>query len=151
MESPGVTFPPPLIFIGFYATGYVLERVAPIPLVVPVTLTYLGWVIVVASIVVMLFGFLEFRHAHTTILPNHGSSAFISHGIFSLTRNPLYLSLAMLYVGFALRFEVWWALVVFIALIPTIDFYVIIREEKYLEERFGDTYRTYCKRIPRWF
>jgi protein-S-isoprenylcysteine O-methyltransferase Ste14 len=62
----------------------------------------------------------------------------------------MYLGLLLLYAGVALLFDVFWALVLAPLLPPLVAWFVIRREERYLEERFGDEYRRYKEQVGRW-
>lgn len=63
---------------------------------------------------------------------------------------PMYASLALLYAGLSLWYDVFWALVLLPAVIATVRFYVIAGEERYLERRFGEEYLSYKRRVRRW-
>ncbi len=55
------------------------------------------------------------------------------------------------YIGIALRTRSIPALVMLPVALALLDSGVVAREERYLERRFGDTYRAYRDRVPRWF
>jgi protein-S-isoprenylcysteine O-methyltransferase Ste14 len=84
------------------------------------------------------------------MIPVRPATALITEGPFRFTRNPLYLSLALLYLGIALGLGVLWPIVLLPALMLLVQQLVVLREEAYLESRFGDAYRTYRKRVRRW-
>jgi protein-S-isoprenylcysteine O-methyltransferase Ste14 len=65
-----------------------------------------------------------------------------------VTRNPMYVGMAFLYVAFA--FGVMWALAFLPAVLLIVDRFVIAREEPYLEAKFGRAYRDYKARARRW-
>ena len=64
-----------------------------------------GWIFVAASLVLAMAAALRMRAAGTHIDPFKPSTALVTGGPFAWTRNPLYLSLTLLYVGAALLFE----------------------------------------------
>jgi protein-S-isoprenylcysteine O-methyltransferase Ste14 len=71
-------------------------------------------------------------------------------GPFALVRNPLYLGNFALWVGFALLARLLWMVPVVIILLG-LEYHAIVRwEERLLESRLGDRYRTYAARVPRW-
>ncbi len=74
----------------------------------------------------------------------------VATGPFAYVRNPLYAGNIALWVGFALTARlVWLAVVIFVLLAA--EYHAIIRwEEWLLEERLGDTYRSYAERVGRW-
>jgi protein-S-isoprenylcysteine O-methyltransferase Ste14 len=89
------------------------------------------------------------RH-HTTVNPRGHVMNIISDGPFRYSRNPMYLSLLPLYVGGALLFRLPWAFVLLFPLFLALHFAAFIPEEKYLEAKFGETYLSYKRRVPRW-
>ena len=74
----------------------------------------------------------------------------ISTGPFSLVRNPLYLGNVALWAGFLASARlVWMAPLIFVVL--GLEYHAIVRwEEHLLATRFGDSYRAYAARVPRW-
>jgi protein-S-isoprenylcysteine O-methyltransferase Ste14 len=60
------------------------------------------------------------------------------------------VSLAFLYVGLALWFDVFWALVLLPVVIVVVSYYTISSEERYLERKFGEEYLRYKTRVRRW-
>jgi protein-S-isoprenylcysteine O-methyltransferase Ste14 len=74
----------------------------------------------------------------------------IATGPFSLVRNPLYLGNILLWVGFAVSARLLWLTPVVLVLLA-VQYHAIVRwEERLLESRLGQTYRTYTTRVPRW-
>jgi protein-S-isoprenylcysteine O-methyltransferase Ste14 len=62
----------------------------------------------------------------------------------------MYFGLVCLYGGLALWFGVFWALILLPGVVVLIQQYVIIREEQYLERKFGDEYLRYKASVRRW-
>jgi protein-S-isoprenylcysteine O-methyltransferase Ste14 len=91
-----------------------------------------------------------FRRARTNVIPFRPTTAIVTSGPYRFTRNPMYVGMAALYAGFALAFGVIWALAILPAVLLFIDRYVIAREERYLERKFGEEYRGYKQRVRRW-
>ena len=74
----------------------------------------------------------------------------ISTGPFSLVRNPLYLGNIALWVGFTVCARLVW-LAPLIIVVVGLEYHAIVRwEEELLAARFGDSYRAYAARVPRW-
>ena len=74
----------------------------------------------------------------------------MTDGPFRYTRNPMYLSLLPHYVGGALLFQLPWALILLVPVFLVLHFGVIIPEENYLEEKFGERYLRYKHHVRRW-
>ncbi len=129
----GVLFPLPL--------SALLPRVASIAIGVILLLT--GF-----AIIGMVRG--QFREAAQPTDPGHPTTQLITTGLFSWSRNPLYLGGVAAYLGTgALLNSIW----LFILLVPTliaVDLILIFPEERYLDAKFGEPYRQYVRSAHRW-
>ena len=87
---------------------------------------------------------------HTTTLKIEKSTSLISEGLFSKTRNPMYLAMAIMIFGFAIvSTNVLSLLLPFLFLLMTRILF-IPKEEALMESTFGDEYLGYKKRVRRW-
>lgn len=91
-----------------------------------------------------------FRRAGTNVNPNQPVTSLVFDGPYRFTRNPMYLGLTCLYLAAALFARSMWACVLIIVVLLVIRFAVIAREERYLDIKFGDEYRSYRARVRRW-
>jgi protein-S-isoprenylcysteine O-methyltransferase Ste14 len=149
-ETSGVWFPPPLLFVAGLAMALGLERLVPLP-PVPVrparTLALIalaGW----ASLTISSFSL--FIRARTSVLPTTPTRALVTSGPYRLSRNPLYVAILCLYTALSLWFDIGWALVLLPVVVGAVQRFVIVKEEAYLERRFGQAYREYKTRVRRW-
>ena len=71
-------------------------------------------------------------------------------GIYGITRNPMYVGLAMVYLGITCFIGNWWNIILFPLLFLIVQEYIIKREEKYLEFEFGQQYDDYKRIVRRW-
>ena len=90
------------------------------------------------------------RRAGTNVRPDQPSTAIVSDGPFRFTRNPLYLSVATMFVGIALLANSAWFLVLLIPMGLLLHFGVVLREERYLDAKFGAPYKDYRARVRRY-
>ncbi len=88
--------------------------------------------------------------AGTNINPYRPSTAIVTSGPFRYSRNPLYLALTLLYLGLTLAFNTWWGIVVLLPLVVVMDRGVVLGEERYLEQKFGESYRRYRSEVRRY-
>jgi protein-S-isoprenylcysteine O-methyltransferase Ste14 len=91
----------------------------------------------------------EFKRVGTTVKPFQSSSSLVTHGVFRLTRNPMYLGMVFIVAGVALiegSVSPW---IVVCVLAVILDRVFIVPEEKMLRETFGDTYDAYSRRVRR--
>ncbi|MGD1016508.1 MAG: methyltransferase [Roseiarcus sp.] len=150
-DNAGVRIPGPIIYIVFFLLGLVFEGAVPIPALLPNVVAWLiGWMICVASLFFVVPAMRSFRAVRTSMIPFRPASSLVTHGVYGRTRNPMYLSLLLLYAGLSVFFNLWWPIVLAPALVVVMDRMVIAREEAYLLRRFGEEYRRYRERVRRW-
>ncbi|PYO67712.1 MAG: isoprenylcysteine carboxyl methyltransferase [Gemmatimonadetes bacterium] len=150
-DSSGVVFPPPFVYALGFGIGYALDRLKPAPVGVDGgARTLLGWVLAGAGVALAASAIVLFRRAGTSPVPIQPTTALVVRGPYRLTRNPMYIGLAALYVGVTLLINSLWPLVVLPVVLIVIRWWVIAREEAYLERKFGDEYRAYQARVRRW-
>ena len=106
--------------------------------------------LVLVWLALMLPAFAYFRRFRTSVLPHKPVSAFVVSGPYRFTRNPMYVSLAALYLAIALIIGSWWPVVLLPLVLLVIQRAVIAREERYLRQRFPVEYPAYCARVRRW-
>ena len=144
--------PPPIVGLIFAAIIWVCNMVFPSghisfagQLALAVVLVALGFSISVAAAI-------SFKKASTQIDPREPSKSqsIVQTGIFRYSRNPMYLGLVFVLVGWV----VWlgnWAGVAFIALfIWYISRFQIAPEEEALKPKFGAEYEAYLRKVRRW-
>ena len=82
--------------------------------------------------------------------PSLPATAVVTSGPYRLSRNPLYVGLALVYFGLTLALDSWWGIVLLVAVLIVMHRGVIQREERYLEQKFGDGYRQYRSTVRRY-
>jgi protein-S-isoprenylcysteine O-methyltransferase Ste14 len=99
-----------------------------------------------------LAGDLEFKRARTTINPfkPENSTALVTSGIYRFTRNPMYVGLTLVLLGWAAFLCSAWALAGPVAFVLYIGRFQIAPEERALSNRFGAAYAEYTARVRRW-
>jgi protein-S-isoprenylcysteine O-methyltransferase Ste14 len=78
------------------------------------------------------------------------AAALVVDGAFQWTRNPGYLGMLMTLAGIAMAFSLDWLLILMLPLWLFLDQAVVRPEERHLEQRFGEAYRVYARRAPRY-
>jgi len=86
----------------------------------------------------------------TTLHPTGEPAHLVVNGAHGWSRNPMYLSLAVVYVGLALALGRAWPLALVIVPWAWMNWVVIPFEEARLRETFGEDYADYCRRVRRW-
>ena len=141
---------PPLVFAVILLAGMVLQFVCPLPLFHWHPSRWIGGVLAVVSAVLAKWGEIALRRAGTNVKPSEPTTAIVQGGPFRFSRNPLYLSLMMLYVGVSLMFNALMPILLLPLLVAVVHFGIVRREERYLETKFGEPYRHYRQKVRRW-
>jgi protein-S-isoprenylcysteine O-methyltransferase Ste14 len=93
---------------------------------------------------------LRFKGVGTTVRPDRAPSSLVIAGPYKITRNPMYLGLALVYLGIAIADQSIWALILFPFILIVIQHWAIGAEEAFLERRFGTDYSSYKASVARW-
>jgi len=78
-------------------------------------------------------------------------SYLLRDGIYTFSRNPMYLSELTLLLGWIIFYGSVAVVIAFVAWYLFFEYYVVPLEERTLKARFGDAYREYKRKVPRWF
>lgn len=152
-DNSGVVIPPPFIYVaGFLLGYYVIQPRLPFALIPGATMVarLLGWLVALGAGLLAGSAFFVFRRAGTSPIPTKPTTALVVRGPYRFTRNPMYVSLALLYAGLCLLVNALWPLVLLPVVLVVVRLYVIAREERYLAAKFGDAYRAYQAQVRRW-
>ncbi|GAC1375749.1 MAG: isoprenylcysteine carboxylmethyltransferase family protein [Ktedonobacteraceae bacterium] len=149
-DKPGVVAPPPLIYAIAFLASLLLHARKPLPFLPALPRNVLGASLIGAAGTIIFFAAREMRRAGTNINPELPATALVSAGPYQFTRNPLYLSLTLLYAGLTTLFNTLWGILLLPTLLLIMQRGVIQREERYLEGKFGATYTEYKARVRRW-
>ena len=114
--------------------------------------SWLVFLELIAGVVFLAPAVLSFVKHKTTVSPLSPSevTTLVTGGIFSITRNPMYVGMLLILVAVALWFETISGLLSIPLFFIIIDRFQIRVEEKHLIEKFGQAYRDYAQRVPRW-
>jgi protein-S-isoprenylcysteine O-methyltransferase Ste14 len=78
------------------------------------------------------------------------SRVLITHGPFACSRNPMYLVATFIWLGWAIFYGSVVMLIWTVVGWTLLNYLKIPQEERGLEARFGEAYRAYRRRVPRW-
>ena len=113
-------------------------------------LTLIGALVIVVGITLVILARREFAKYGQPTEPAHPTSEIVTTGVFSISRNPLYLGGVCFLAGIALTFNLFWALVILLPSLVMCHFILIAPEERYLAAKFGENYHKYVARVHRW-
>ena len=149
-DIPGVIMRPPYLFAGLAVIAIGLDLVWPWPWI-PASMQIMGGgVLIVMAGSLLGAALFCFRHAGTHVETWKPSSALVTDGPYRVTRNPIYVAFLVAFIGLACALDNPWFLILGPVLAAILDVGVIRREERYLEARFGEAYRAYCRDVGRW-
>jgi protein-S-isoprenylcysteine O-methyltransferase Ste14 len=141
---------PPLIYLLPLILGLVLDRRSHIPFLPRSAARGLGWPLVGGGVVLSRWFLQTMRQADAPIRTDKPVLRLTTEGPFRYTRNPGYLSLAMIYAGIAVLRNSLWAILLLPLVLYVIQREVIEHEERYLERTFGEEYLDYKRKVRRW-
>jgi protein-S-isoprenylcysteine O-methyltransferase Ste14 len=149
-DNPGIRVPPPPLYVLALLLGLLLDRRAHIPFLPGGVARVLGWPLVGGGMALAAWFVRTMGNADTTIRIDKPVSSLVQDGPFRYSRNPGYLSLAMIYAGIAILRNALWAILLLPLLVLITQRELIEREERYLERTFGEEYLAYKRRVRRW-
>ena len=149
-DHPQVITWPPLIFAACAVGGALAHFIFPIRVTrYPVSLAA-GVVLAVLSASLAIWAERVMKAAGTNVRPDKPSLVIVSNGPYRFTRNPMYLSLCLLQLAIGCFLNGWVPVLFTPILALILHFGVILREESYLEGKFGEQYLSFKNRVRRW-
>jgi protein-S-isoprenylcysteine O-methyltransferase Ste14 len=144
--------PPPFIMLLAAILMWVLHRWIPLAQLIDSPWSLVGWLFAASGIGIAMAAFKRFKQARTTVNPRepHTASSLVTGGVFQISRNPMYLGLLLILIGWALSLGTaspWIVPPLFVIVVTVLQ---IIPEEQALEKLFGEPYVEYRRRVARW-
>ena len=149
-EGPGVLVPAPFYFAAALLLAWPLHLRWPLRLLNGTAADVAGAVLCLAVAVLSGLSVRALWRDGTTLRHDRTARALVTSGPFRISRNPIYLSLAILVVALGLWMRNAWMPLLLPPTLLALHFLVIRREERYLQLRFGERYERYRARVPRW-
>jgi protein-S-isoprenylcysteine O-methyltransferase Ste14 len=153
-DHPGVIAPPPLIALASLIVGLLLDWLFPAYLIhVLFSLSSrlaIGAALFAIGAALAIAGERTFRRAGTNVMPWKPALRLATAGIYARVRNPMYVGLGFMVGGLAVALASDWTLVSLVPAALILHYGVVLREERYLESKFGDDYRRYKEAVPRY-
>ena len=146
-------FPPAVPLIAILL-GVLLNRLWPIRTGLELTAPgryWLGALIAVGALLGLgLWSVVLFRRSGENENPWKPTTHIVDRGPFRVTRNPMYLQMMLVCIGFAVMLANAWILLLTPLAAFVLQRYAILPEERYLEAKFGEDYLAYKRRVRRW-
>lgn len=141
---------PPLVYLGSILLGLLLHFGWPLPLVRHPLGAPIGAGVALVAVGLFIAAVRTFRAAGTPVPGNRPTTAVVRTGPYRFSRNPIYLAFSALQAGIALWLDSLWLLATLVPAWALMSFWVIRREERYLEARFPSEYLPYKSSVRRW-
>lgn len=109
-----------------------------------------GGLFVIGGLALAFPSIVWFRRMATSIITIRPAAALVWSGPYEFTRNPMYISLALLVIACALFLATWWPIILLTPTLAIVQQFVILPEERYLRRRFGADYAVYFGCVRRW-
>jgi protein-S-isoprenylcysteine O-methyltransferase Ste14 len=151
-DTAAVLAPPPLLFVLCGGTAWGVEAVAPVDMdwapfetriVVGGTLAALAFLLAAWAMGTMM-------RAGTPVEPWEPTERIVARGPYRFSRNPIYVSMLLLFLAVAVVVDSPWFYLALPALFLLLHTGVVLREERYLGLKFGEEYAAYTRRVRRW-
>ena len=151
MNKLNLKVPPAIVFLICLALMLLINNYLPGLSLPPVPM----WIVaipVIVGIVVALAGVIQFSILSTTVNPHRpgNTSTLVTNGVYKFTRNPMYLGLLLLLIAAVLKFGNPLGFLVVALFILYMNRFQIRPEEVAMEEKFGEEYLKYKRRVRRW-
>ncbi len=149
-DRPDVIAWPPLIFVGCAVIGTIAHFLFPIQMLRYSLSLLIGVLLASASMALAFWAERTMKAAGTNVRPDRPSLTVVQAGPYRFTRNPMYLSLCLLQMAIGFFLDGWAPVLFAFVLALVLHFGVILREESYLEHKFGEQYLSFKRRVRRW-
>ncbi|WP_243545695.1 methyltransferase family protein [Pseudodesulfovibrio tunisiensis] len=151
-DSPGVVVMPPLAFKVSLLAGICLEGVWPWPFDVCSMTGHIaaGAFVAFLGFAFMMWGYGLFRKLGVGVPTNTPSSVLVRGGAYRYSRNPMYVGFIVILAGIGFAAGSVWLLLTVVPMWAYLQWFVIPREEAYLQRTFGQEYIEFCRAVRRW-
>jgi protein-S-isoprenylcysteine O-methyltransferase Ste14 len=141
--------PPTYLFIALMVM-VILHFLVPVMKIIPSPWNMFGVIFFLAGIAINLAADKLLRIQGTTVKPFEKSSALVIHGVYRLSRNPMYLGFVSLMAGVAILFGSLTPFLIIPFFMVMVDQVFIKTEENLLAQQFGQAWQDYRKEVRRW-
>jgi protein-S-isoprenylcysteine O-methyltransferase Ste14 len=122
----------------------------PVIEIVPFPYKLIGIFLIVSGLLLTLSTNSALLKQRTSIKPNEVPDVFITNGPFKISRNPIYLGMTIILSGVEILLGSLSPMIFPVVFVIIINRFFISVEEKILENKFGENYLEYKKRVRRW-
>ncbi len=155
-DRPNTIHWPPILYATALLLPWLLQFLLPLPQislgsVADDAMIGIGWALVATGLTVGYLALRSFSGAGTPFDPTARAERLVTFGLYNRTRNPMYLAALVAFLGLALATGNSWRFLVLPVLFFGLLKLAVLREEQHLDARFGEDWRSYVGKIPRWW
>lgn len=152
MKVLELAVPPPVVML--ITAGFMWIVAVAFPILTFAWLHSTGGAILFATMGLLIgsSAVLKFQQAHTTVHPRQlqRTRVFVRSGPYRYSRNPMYLGIVLLLLGWAILLGNAFAFLCVGGFIMYMTRYQILPEERALRHQFGEAYECYIQSVRRW-
>ena len=143
---------PPVVALLFGISMWLVAQVLPTQTLPSLLKNSLVIIMFVLGMFFGVAGLVTFKLAHTTVNPQkpNESSSLVTSGIYQFSRNPMYVGLLMVLMGWGIYLSNMYSLIMTALFVLYINQYQIRPEEKALSNLFPTEFTAYTKKVRRW-
>lgn len=152
MKRLELLLPPPVIALISGLIMWLVARLVPSMTVEWLYQPGIAALLVLLGLVVGLIGIAAFIRGKTTGNPKQPSKTtkLVRSGIYRFSRNPMYLGMLLMLIAWGMYLNNIASMICIFIYIVLITRLQIMPEERILEEKFGEEYRSYKHKVRRW-
>ncbi|MGD8405378.1 MAG: isoprenylcysteine carboxylmethyltransferase family protein [Anaerolineales bacterium] len=105
----------------------------------------IGWPLIVLGIILSIWATIEVGKMEIS-----SPQRLVTSGPYACSRNPMYVGWSLIYLGITFILNSIWLVVFFPLIMVYIHLIEITKEERWLEQKFGSTYRKYKNRVRKY-
>ena len=150
-DTANVIIRPPIAWALAVLAALALRWLMPLPFMpAAAPAGWVGGAVFAIALALAAWAIATLTRAGSNVPTNMPTTTIVDAGPYRFTRNPIYLGMMVGLIGLAIAFDSLWLLVALMPFALVIRYGVVVREEAYLERKFGDVYRRYRSRVRRW-
>ena len=143
---------PPLAYGGVLVVTAIVHVFAPARVLPAGSVQFgVGPPIIALGLAILFWAFFALRSVGEHPEPGRPTEAIATAGPYVFSRNPIYVAFTVVALGVALAVNSVWMIAGVPLALGVVWWGTVLREERYLESKLGETYLAYKRRVPRWF
>lgn len=141
---------PPTHFYIYLIISILLHYALPLKQIINYPFYLIGFLLFIIGAGLNVWADQSLKKYKTTVKPNEKPAALIVTGAFKISRNPMYLGMALILFGAGFILGSVISFVGVLLFITAMEIMFIPQEEKNLKEQFGEEFEAYKKKVRRW-